>query len=108
MVMRRFRWSTNGAVRTLFSQLQTERDLPVLRRQTRRCLCAFLKDELLEDVGHCLWTFTLPKMLRPYFVRQRELLGDLARLAYETIKELMLEAVGDPHARPHSLIYIDT
>ncbi len=45
---------------------------------------AFLKDELLENVGHCLWTFTLPKMLRPYFMRQRELLGDLARLAYET------------------------
>jgi len=39
-------------------------------------------------------------MLRPYFMRQRELLGDLARLAYETIKELMLEAVGKPHARP--------
>ncbi len=61
---------------------------------------AFLKDELLSNVGHRLWTFTLPKMLRPYFMRQRELLGDLARLAYETIKELMLEAVGDPHARP--------
>ncbi len=53
----------------------------------------FLKDELLENVGHSLWTFTLPKMLRPYFMRQRELLRDLARLAYETIKELMLEAV---------------
>ena len=61
---------------------------------------AFLKDELLENVGHCLWTFTLPKMLRPYFVRDRELLGDLARLAYETIKELMIEAVGNDKARP--------
>lgn len=44
---------------------------------------AFLKDELVENVGHCLWTFTLPKMLRPYFMRNRELLADLARLAYE-------------------------
>jgi hypothetical protein len=61
---------------------------------------AFLKDELLENVGHCLWTFTLPKMLRPYFMRHRELLGDLARLAYETIKELMIDAVGDDKARP--------
>ena len=61
---------------------------------------AFLKDELLENVGHSLWTFTLPKMLRPYFMHHRELLGDLARLAYETIKELMLEAVGDEKARP--------
>ena len=69
---------------------------------------AFLKDELLENVGHCLWTFTLPKMLRPYFMRQRELLGDLARLAYETIKELMLEAVGDPHARPGVVVVPQT
>ena len=29
-----------------------------------------------------------------------ELLGDLARLAYETIKELMSEAAGDHKARP--------
>ena len=48
-----------------------------------------LKDELLENVGHCLWTFTIPKMLRPYFMYQRELLGDLVRLANETIHELM-------------------
>ena len=61
---------------------------------------AFLKDELVENVGHCLWTFTLPKMLRPYFMRHRELLGDLARLGYETIKELMIEAVGNDKARP--------
>ena len=61
---------------------------------------ALLKDELLENVGHCLWTFTIPKMLRPYFMRQRELLGDLVRLAYETIHELMSEAAGDDKARP--------
>jgi hypothetical protein len=61
---------------------------------------AFLKDELVENVGHCLWTFTLPKMLRAYFMHHRELLGDLARLAYETIKELMIEAGGNDKARP--------
>jgi len=61
---------------------------------------AFLKDELLENVGHTLITFTLPKMLRVYFMRHRELLGDLARLAYETLKELMSEATGDENVRP--------
>ena len=39
-------------------------------------------------------------MLRPYFMNHRELLADLARLAYETIQELMSEAAGDPRARP--------
>ena len=33
-------------------------------------------------------------------MRHRELLGELARLAYETIKELMLEAAGGDKARP--------
>ena len=46
----------------------------------------------MENVGKCLWGFTIPKMLRPYFMYQRELLGDLVRLAYETIHELMREA----------------
>jgi hypothetical protein len=61
---------------------------------------AFVKDELVENVGHSLWTFTLPKMLRPYFMRNRELLADLASLAYETIKQLMADAVHDKNARP--------
>jgi len=61
---------------------------------------AFLKDELLENVGHCLWTSTVPKMLRPFFMRDRELLGHLAGLSYETIKELICEATADEHARP--------
>ena len=33
-------------------------------------------------------------------MRHRELLRDLARLAYETIKELMIEAAGDDKSRP--------
>ena len=39
-------------------------------------------------------------MLRVYFMHHRELLSDLARLAYETIQELMSEAVDDQDARP--------
>jgi hypothetical protein len=60
---------------------------------------AFLKDELLEK----RWPFlvdTIPKMVRSTFMHHRELLGDLSRLAYQTIQELMIEAVGDPKARP--------
>jgi len=63
-------------------------------------LAPFKKDEILEDVGHSLVTFTLPKMLRGYFLRNPELLSDLARLAYETLQELMAEAVDDQQARP--------
>jgi hypothetical protein len=30
-------------------------------------------------VGHAQWVFTIPKILRAYFLRNRELLGDLSR-----------------------------
>jgi len=36
--------------------------------------------------------FTIPKMLRLYFLHHRELLGELSRCAYETITELMSAA----------------
>ena len=42
-------------------------------------LAAFLSDEVVEDVGHAQWVFTVPKMLRVYFLHHRELLGKLAR-----------------------------
>ncbi|HVR44378.1 MAG TPA: transposase zinc-binding domain-containing protein [Thermoanaerobaculia bacterium] len=40
---------------------------------------ALLADEVLEEVGHCLWTFTIPKMLRPFLLHHRELLGRLCQ-----------------------------
>ena len=41
-------------------------------------------------------------MLRPYFMYRRELLGDLVRLSYETINELLSEAAGDQKPVPGS------
>jgi hypothetical protein len=53
---------------------------------------AFLTDEVLEQVGHAMWTFSLPKMIRPYFVHHPELRGRLCRAAYETVQEMMVAA----------------
>jgi hypothetical protein len=55
---------------------------------------AFLSEEALEDVGHCMWTFTIPKLLRPYFLHRRELLGSLCQAGWETVAELIAEAAG--------------
>ncbi len=52
-------------------------------------LAAFLIDEVVEEVAHAQWVFTVPKMLRVYFLHHRELLGELSRAAYETVKELI-------------------
>ena len=53
---------------------------------------ALLREEVVEEVGHCLWTFTLPKLLRPYFRNRRELLGKLRQAGWETVRDLIVEA----------------
>ncbi len=42
-----------------------------------------------------MWTLTIPKLLRRYFLNHRELLGKLCRAAFETVQQLMAEAAGD-------------
>jgi hypothetical protein len=54
---------------------------------------AVLQDEVEKEVGHAQWVFTVPKMLRVYFLHHRELLSALSRSAYQTVKELMVAAL---------------
>jgi len=53
-------------------------------------------------------TFTVPKMLRPYFLHHRELLGRLSRAAWETVSELMAEVVGEEGFRPGMVVAVHT
>ena len=50
---------------------------------------ALLAEDVLEEVGHAQWVFVIPKMLRPYFLHHRELLGGLVLAAWETVLELL-------------------
>lgn len=68
----------------------------------------FLVDHVLEDVAHAQWVFTIPKMLRPLFFRRRELRGVLARLAWETVRDLMAAAVEEPDLRPGMVSVLQT
>jgi hypothetical protein len=47
-----------------------QRELAARAAQT----AARLREEIFEPVGHAQWVFTVPKMLRPYFLRHRGLL----------------------------------
>jgi hypothetical protein len=69
---------------------------------------ALLREEVLEEVGHAQWVFVMPKMLRPYFLHHRELLGGLARAAWETVRELMLAATGEDDLRPGMVAVVQT
>ena len=42
-----------------------------------------------------MWTFTVPKLLRPYFLHHRELLGKLCQVAWDTVRQLMAEATAE-------------
>ena len=68
-----------------------------------------LHDEVLEDVPHQMWVFTIPRMLRVYFLHHRELLGELSRIAYETVQELMATACfEDDSFRPGMVSVVQT
>ena len=69
---------------------------------------ALLADDVLEEVGHAQWVFVMPKMLRPYFLHHRELLGCLARAAWETVRELMVAATGEDSLRPGMVAVVQT
>jgi hypothetical protein len=72
-------------------------------------LAAFLMDEIVEDVGHAQWVFTIPKMLRVYFLHHRELLGELSRAAAETVKGLLAAAAGEEEGfRPGVVSVVQT
>jgi hypothetical protein len=67
-----------------------------------------LREEVLQEVGHVQWVFVMPKMLRPYFLNHRELLGGLARAAWETVRELMVVATGEDSLRPGMVAVVQT
>jgi hypothetical protein len=53
--------------------------------------------------------FTVPKLLRPYFMHHRELLGPLCTAAWQTVRELMAVAAGeDQGLRPGMVAVVQT
>jgi len=69
---------------------------------------SFLTEEVLGDVGHWMMTCTVPKMLRPYFLHHRKLLGGLCRAAWETVRELMAAAAGQEDFHPAMVAVVHT
>jgi len=61
---------------------------------------AWVKAHVLKNVAHRQWVFTIPKALRKLFTRDRQLLGELAQCASETILELYQAVFPDPQFRP--------
>lgn len=82
--------------------------VPFVRGEAGSDLRAFLREEVVEPVGNAQWVFIIRKILRGYFLRNRELLGDLSRAAWETVRALMAEAAGEPGVRPGMVVVPQT
>ena len=68
----------------------------------------WLTEEVLDPVDHVHWVFTVPKRLRLFFLYDRKLLGDLARCAFQTVRDLYCTGLADRHAVPGMIASIQT
>ncbi len=85
-----------------------------------RCLCPschkkrqvqfgeFAVEEVLAEVPHRHVIFSVPKMVRWAFRRDRRRLAKLAKAAYETVKEFLTSAVGERDAVPGAVVCVQT
>ncbi|HCF93553.1 MAG TPA: hypothetical protein DEW46_00675 [Verrucomicrobia bacterium] len=69
---------------------------------------ALLSEAVLFPVPHRHFTFGMPKMLRPYFRFDRDLLKDLCRIAHECLLEYLRTTLGLPEGLPGIVMAIHT
>ena len=67
-----------------------------------------IQSRLLIDVPHRFWTFSVPKRLRYYFLRNRKLLGLMVTAANNTIVKAMSEGTFKKWERPGIIALIQT
>ncbi len=91
--------SAHPAIRSAFWNLESGFGV------SRRSLTC---EEVLKDVPHRHFVFSIPKILRRYFLYDRKLLSDLSRCAWETLKEFFKESVPEENAVPGAVVAIHT
>jgi hypothetical protein len=68
----------------------------------------WLFSHVLKKVPHRHFVFSLPKILRRYFLYDRDLLSDLSRRAWEFLKVFFPAAVPERNPIPGAVIAIQT
>jgi len=69
---------------------------------------AWVADDVLAPFPHRRYVFTVPKMLRIYFRKDRRLLGKLSQCAADALKTLFHAACKNPKAVPGIIMVIQT
>jgi len=68
----------------------------------------WLCGQVLRAVPHRHWVFSIPKILRRFFLRDRKLLVESSRCAWETLKAFLQAAVPEPEAVPAAVVSTQT
>jgi len=67
-----------------------------------------LAEEILAPVPHRHWTFSIPRVLRGLFERERALLGMLSQSAYASILKSIQALLGRTDVRPGCVLSFQT
>jgi hypothetical protein len=81
---------------------------PSCRKKKQILFGEFVVQHVFENVPHRQTVLALPKRIRPYFFRDKRLLPKLARAGWETIRDLLQEALGRDDVVPGAVISIQT
>jgi len=68
----------------------------------------WLCGHVLRAVPHRHWVFSIPKILRRFFLHDRKLLVELSRCAWESLKTFLQAAVPEPQAVPAAVVSTQT
>jgi hypothetical protein len=68
----------------------------------------YLHEEVLKDVQHRQWVFSIPKRLRPYFMYDRKLLSKLSMCAWKVLSEYLKQSVDVDDPVPGCVIAVQT
>ena len=68
----------------------------------------WLCEEILKAVPHRHFVFTIPKILRRYFLYDRKLLSDLSRCGWEALKEFFQETMPEEDVVPGAVVAIQS
>jgi len=69
---------------------------PSCSRKRTILFAEHLTNEVLLNLPHRQFVFTMPKALRPFFRHDRRLFAEVSRLIYEILREFYHEAAGRP------------
>ena len=64
--------------------------------------------DVLKKIPHRHFVFSIPKIIRRYFLYDRKLLADLSRCAWESLKVFLRDAVPENDPSPGAVIAIQT